>query len=317
MRSRRTRILSDEEKRNLKVDLRRIPQWEKEIDSIKEHFNGLDTSSIIDAAQLICEARKQSSYYMFIDDIWKLEKAIQQLRSIPSGSCIIDTDFIHLVRLHVSHYNNIKIAEHVTNKLKEITFKLNNMNKNGTTSSFILSLVTSKAHINNYNNMENEKLIYENIYKKIPQINAAVSCIDAFIKESDRYMSRYYKLKATLNKAADKKAALERFDNKHGNAFAKAAAVDKTTRSLAESLKRIVTKTENCPYCGKSLGDDPHLDHIYPVAKGGLSIKDNLVWCCSSCNSLKSDRGLIYFLTDIGVEIPEVLNRLQNMGKHI
>mgnify|MGYP000967516411 CR=1 FL=1 len=317
MRNRRTRILSDEEKRNLKVDPRRIPQWEKEIDSIKEHFNILDTSSIIDAAQLICEVRKQSSYYMFIDDIWKLEKAIQQLRFIPSGAGIIDTDFVNLVRLHVNHNNNVKIIEHITNKLKAINFKLDSMNKCGTTSSFIMSLVTGKTHLDYYNNLKKEKLIYESLNEKIPQINSAVSCIDIFIKESEKYITRYCKVKALLSKAADKKAALERFDNKHGNAFAKAAAVDKTTRSLAGSLKRIVTKTENCPYCGKALGDDPHLDHIYPVAKGGLSIKDNLVWCCSSCNSLKSDRSLIIFLTDIGVEIPEVLSRLQNMGKHI
>ncbi|MBS0151006.1 MAG: HNH endonuclease [Nitrospira sp.] len=117
--------------------------------------------------------------------------------------------------------------------------------------------------------------------------------------------------------AKEKQAAIERFETKHGKAFAKAAAADGQTRMRATSLKRLVKKTPDCPYCGAVLGTDPHLDHIYPLAKGGLSIVINLVWCCSACNSLKADNGLVQFLMERGLPIEPVLSRLHSLGKHI
>jgi len=41
-----------------------------------------------------------------------------------------------------------------------------------------------------------------------------------------------------------------------------------------------------CHYCGKK-GDT--VDHIIPVCKGGKFTEENLVCCCSKCNSDKSD----------------------------
>ena len=45
-----------------------------------------------------------------------------------------------------------------------------------------------------------------------------------------------------------------------------------------------------CFYCKK---DTPArkltMDHVVPLARGGLSIKSNLVPCCKSCNNLKKN----------------------------
>lgn len=41
-----------------------------------------------------------------------------------------------------------------------------------------------------------------------------------------------------------------------------------------------------CRYCG-SKNKPFHLDHVYPVAKGGETSIDNLVTSCSRCNSKK------------------------------
>lgn len=49
-----------------------------------------------------------------------------------------------------------------------------------------------------------------------------------------------------------------------------------------------------CKFCGVALEDEPHLllevDHIIPLAKGGLSTEDNLQTLCWRCNRSKSDK---------------------------
>ena len=45
-----------------------------------------------------------------------------------------------------------------------------------------------------------------------------------------------------------------------------------------------------CKYCGKVLSPyDCSLDHIYPRSWGGVSIPDNLLPCCKTCNLNKAD----------------------------
>ena len=43
---------------------------------------------------------------------------------------------------------------------------------------------------------------------------------------------------------------------------------------------------KRCRYCG-SKNAPFHLDHVYPVSKGGETTTDNLVTSCSSCNQRK------------------------------
>lgn len=42
-----------------------------------------------------------------------------------------------------------------------------------------------------------------------------------------------------------------------------------------------------CHYCGL---DANSVDHVLPRSRGGTDDLDNLVACCSSCNSSKGDR---------------------------
>lgn len=49
-----------------------------------------------------------------------------------------------------------------------------------------------------------------------------------------------------------------------------------------------------CHYCGQ---DATTADHIIPIIQGGDPISlDNMVACCSSCNSRKGSRGQGHFL---------------------
>ena len=46
-----------------------------------------------------------------------------------------------------------------------------------------------------------------------------------------------------------------------------------------------------CYYCQKVLQKkDVTMDHIIPLARGGLSQRQNIVPCCKSCNSKKQDK---------------------------
>lgn len=44
-----------------------------------------------------------------------------------------------------------------------------------------------------------------------------------------------------------------------------------------------------CRYCG-SKTPPFHLDHVYPVSKGGETTEDNLVTACAICNQKKHDK---------------------------
>jgi hypothetical protein len=51
-------------------------------------------------------------------------------------------------------------------------------------------------------------------------------------------------------------------------------------------------KPDACIYCGAT--DRPlERDHVEPLTRGGEHAPENVVWCCRSCNSSKSDRFLL------------------------
>ena len=50
-----------------------------------------------------------------------------------------------------------------------------------------------------------------------------------------------------------------------------------------------------CPYCQEMIVKG-HIDHIRPISKGGTNVRENLVYCCESCNTQKQDKSLLQFL---------------------
>lgn len=103
---------------------------------------------------------------------------------------------------------------------------------------------------------------------------------------------------------------------------AKAAAYENKIREEAERIKRLLhdqfAQSNLCPYCmGEFEIGSIHADHIYPVSKGGLSTKQNMVYVCSSCNSKKRDKTLRIFCRHQGFSYDEVCHRLETLGKDI
>lgn len=96
-------------------------------------------------------------------------------------------------------------------------------------------------------------------------------------------------------------------------------AYQEKTRELAVEVKKEIkfqlNKFKVCPYCEGDLGEIPHADHIYPVSKGGLSTKENMVYICQSCNSSKSDKTLNVFIKSKGLDRDKVESNLELLGK--
>lgn len=109
---------------------------------------------------------------------------------------------------------------------------------------------------------------------------------------------------------------------------AQAASNADEQRSLSSSIRselnfqKQLQKINFCPYCGESfqtikLSEKIHLDHIYPVSKGGHSVAENLVFICETCNNKKSNTTLTKFCLSEGINLQNVTERLLLLKKDI
>ena len=101
---------------------------------------------------------------------------------------------------------------------------------------------------------------------------------------------------------------------------ARAAAYEKKQREHAKSIRGELEKQLHqvpfCPYCASALSiDNAHADHIYPVSKGGLSTRKNMVFICATCNVLKGGLTLRQFIKKAGRNEEEIYERLEELGK--
>jgi 5-methylcytosine-specific restriction endonuclease McrA len=81
-------------------------------------------------------------------------------------------------------------------------------------------------------------------------------------------------------------------------------------------MKKQLTKSKRCPYCLGSLADS-HVDHIFPVSKGGLSIESNLVFVCADCNTKKRNLTLRAFAVKFRLDREAIEKRLLKLGKDV
>lgn len=313
-RYRSPRSRTEELKMKLSVDLRCIPEWKTELkslhESIRDRFRLYSLAEVISAATLIRESLSTLGGYVVGQEHeferWKNTLTVEKLIGIYFD-----------VSGPPSLYRTEEIVTIIRSTLKQTDDYLTKCKTKGVTDSFLVSVFTGKIDVETVRRFEGQKSIYLALSHKIPRIEAALKLLGEINFQSLGYLTRVSEIEKQLALAEEKRGAIERFEAKHGKALAKGAAADNKTRKRVTSLKVVVKKTKDCPYCGGDLGIEPHLDHIYPVTKGGLSIIENLVWCCSTCNGLKSDKGLMQFLMAQGLPIEQTLTRLHAMGKHV
>jgi 5-methylcytosine-specific restriction endonuclease McrA len=86
-------------------------------------------------------------------------------------------------------------------------------------------------------------------------------------------------------------------------------------RSTGDTVKRRLKKNDQCPYCGEMILDSGHVDHIYPVSKGGHSTSKNMVRVCIDCNLKKSNLTLTMFIKKYLLDRHEIEERLTELKK--
>lgn len=67
--------------------------------------------------------------------------------------------------------------------------------------------------------------------------------------------------------------------------------VARRRKKVALTKKHVLLRDDYvCGYCGHKGGASMTVDHVTPKARGGRSVWENLVACCSACNARKRDR---------------------------
>ncbi|MCR4881631.1 MAG: HNH endonuclease [bacterium] len=76
--------------------------------------------------------------------------------------------------------------------------------------------------------------------------------------------------------------------------------------------KQLKELSHICAYCGKALKDkDKTLDHILPQCAGGKSYANNIVICCSNCNTRKGNLDINSFLSNSEQRLENFVNYLK------
>ena len=65
-------------------------------------------------------------------------------------------------------------------------------------------------------------------------------------------------------------------------------------------LKALINKNKTCYWCDIELNGVYHIDHYYPLSKGGSHTIDNIVISCPSCNLKKHSKDPLLFAIEKG-----------------
>jgi HNH endonuclease len=78
---------------------------------------------------------------------------------------------------------------------------------------------------------------------------------------------------------------------------------------MRRAVKDDVLRRDNytCQFCGRRFeGDKLTIDHLIPIARGGLDEPTNYVACCEPCNQQKADMPLEEFAQTVNVQVEEL-----------
>ena len=217
-----------------------------------------------------------------------------------------------LIRKEVIQRKYDKIS-YMNELLSDSNAKINEIKRVGWSDSF-LSLKPKKTEYEKKLLIATRSVEYAK--KWILENKWYVDYLNVVLDVSNRYSREISNIDSeikAIKKAASDRAKKAAFDAK----LSKAARVDGKIRAQVSPFRRAIKKTEKCPYCSSQLGNKPQLDHIYPVSKGGLNLSENLVFCCITCNTNKSDKSLRQFCIEMKLDYLEVTDRLASMGKHV
>jgi len=124
-------------------------------------------------------------------------------------------------------------------------------------------------HRKSYQKHKAKKMEYKRLYKKRKG--------DSYRKQARDYTKRW--------RAENKEKV--RIQWKVRQARKRAASGAHTTKDIRELYE---LQHRRCGYCGISLFNEYHVDHIMPLSKNGSNDPENLMIACRDCNLSKRDR---------------------------
>lgn len=118
-------------------------------------------------------------------------------------------------------------------------------------------------------------------------------------------------------KAAELNRIRETKNKKLKTLRVKLASSKEAKRKLLGEVKKTVRKNTRCPYCyiKFDLIIETHLDHIYPMSRGGQEEESNLVFTCADCNVKKSNLTLREFISKFKLNRGKIESELEKLGK--
>jgi hypothetical protein len=86
---------------------------------------------------------------------------------------------------------------------------------------------------------------------------------------------------------------------------ARMSAADNGTLT-GEIIEAMLDNAISCPYCRATMSqDDKSVDHMDPLARGGLHSIFNVTICCKACNTKKSSRSFVEWLKVLNPQIAQ------------
>jgi 5-methylcytosine-specific restriction endonuclease McrA len=106
-----------------------------------------------------------------------------------------------------------------------------------------------------------------------------VAAMESEIKRKT-YRKEYNKKKRKEQRAEPFARRVEKNNVKH-------AALGKLSKHIVKEL--LIAQKCECVYCKVDITEERHIDHIFPIAKGGTNTDDNIQLTCPKCNIMKGD----------------------------
>jgi len=75
------------------------------------------------------------------------------------------------------------------------------------------------------------------------------------------------------------------------------------TTTTKQELSTLIESTGECFWCSKPLDSEYHIDHFYPISRGGDNSIENLVVSCPHCNLSKGAKDPLEFAKLIGKDL--------------
>ena len=88
--------------------------------------------------------------------------------------------------------------------------------------------------------------------------------------------------------------------------------------NVSQKLRKEKKYPYDCPYCNQEISKGyDHVDHIMPIAKGGMSVIENMILVCEGCNLEKSDQTLRNFCKIKSFDFDKIAKKLEKQGKWV